>query len=366
MNSKSLLKKLFLYVSIVCAINFIVLYAYSFVADKPGKLQFIYPSKIVIIAPHQDDGVIQAGGLALKNLKSGGDVSIIYMTNEKSKSIAEIRARESIHAWQIAGIPENQLHFLDYKSEKNWSNMKILDAKRDVIKILQSLKPDVIVFPLLEHGNYEHDLTNQIVRSIESEGIISAKYFQATEYNPYYIAEYDPLKFISFVARLMPFIPYSKQSYGINPKFQSQIELTHTEMKQKIQMLMAFESQAGVIPISQFGFPDTFERPNQDMTSVYYLGGKYFSIISIYVFGCLVAFLFLLGGVLGFRFGNLLHSFLLTGITVSLLFVAFIANKILFKEELLLLVPIVAGMVLVNLYRLLVLNKFSNRNQFRE
>lgn len=349
MKSYAPFKKIVIYVTIINVFNVILLYTYSIFIPQPSKLQFTYPRSIAVIAPHQDDCVIQAGGLALKNIKSGGEVFVIYLTKEKNDANAEVRKIESKQAWQIAGVPEENLYFLDYTSEKNWSDKKLRNAKIDVVRLMQSLKPNVVVFPLLEHGNYEHDLTNKIISNIESERVIPAIYYQATEYNPYYIAEYNPSKMLSFLARLMPYVPYSKQSYGINPKLQTKVELTQEEMNTKIRMLEAFTSQAGVIPVDQFGFPDTFEQPDESRTVVFNLGGKYFSLVSLYILGCLMFFLFLMGIMLGLK--NSRVNYFLGGLIVLPLGVAFFVDKILLKEELLLFMPVLSGLLFIALFR---------------
>ena len=83
---------------------------------------------IMVIAPHQDDEVVGAGGKIIQTIKNGEDVFVVYVTNSISKQYIEKqpfprfakfllttnRKIESKIAMMVAGVPLNNLFFLDY------------------------------------------------------------------------------------------------------------------------------------------------------------------------------------------------------------------------------------------------------------
>lgn len=61
--------------------------------------------KILIVAPHQDDCAICAGGFGLRNLQLGGETHIAYVANESTPHLTETRTAEAEESWRLSGAP---------------------------------------------------------------------------------------------------------------------------------------------------------------------------------------------------------------------------------------------------------------------
>ncbi|TAJ24785.1 MAG: hypothetical protein EPO67_22545, partial [Reyranella sp.] len=71
------------------------------------------PGRLLILAPHEDDCVISAGGLGLRNARLGGATRIVYLARDENPGLPARREAEARAAWRIAGLGEADLVFLD-------------------------------------------------------------------------------------------------------------------------------------------------------------------------------------------------------------------------------------------------------------
>ena len=74
--------------------------------DKDKKL-ISANDNISIIAAHQDDGVITAGGNVIQTVKSGGSVNIFYIFDGETGNGRKgniVRTNEAYKAWELAWI----------------------------------------------------------------------------------------------------------------------------------------------------------------------------------------------------------------------------------------------------------------------
>jgi LmbE family N-acetylglucosaminyl deacetylase len=216
---------------------------------------------LLVLAPHQDDCVIIAGGAAIQNAKLGGASTIVYLTRDANPHLAEIRIREAKSAWRLLAPAPVDLVFLDFISDREgWNAERVTSARTRLRELIAAIRPDRIIAPLVEGGHSEHDLVGRL--AIELVGASTdIDLLLASEYNPYLVAERTPGKLLRFIIRLLPFIPYDSPTYGLTPSRQRLLLMHDDELGLKIRMLKAFESQADTIPISQFGYPDLYEAP---------------------------------------------------------------------------------------------------------
>jgi len=71
------------------------------------------PRRLLILAPHEDDCVIAAGGIGARNRRLGGATRIVYLVPDEQPGMAERRRDEARAAWQEAGLDAGELRFLD-------------------------------------------------------------------------------------------------------------------------------------------------------------------------------------------------------------------------------------------------------------
>lgn len=72
--------------------------------------------KVLIIAPHQDDEILAAGGLMQRMQKNGEHVSILFATNGDylGPEVAQIRYYESCKALKYLGVSNENISYLGY------------------------------------------------------------------------------------------------------------------------------------------------------------------------------------------------------------------------------------------------------------
>lgn len=204
------------------------------------------PERLLILAPHQDDGVICAGGVGIRNQQLGGETHIIYLVQDDKPGMAECRKREALAAWAIAGVPAENLLHLDMLPRLYERAPKQLDkAALDLDDIIESLSPTVLILPLFEGGHIHHDVLNHLVTSVLKLGA-RVKVFEAPEYSPYVSLRRTPHRVISLCGRwLAGLVSYCGPPDGIDDRTVLKVRLSKENLVVKRQMLAAFESQHG-------------------------------------------------------------------------------------------------------------------------
>lgn len=300
MNRSKWIKNFTVTVIIIWFINFILAIGLTFIRESSiQEFNLDSANNVLIFAAHQDDAVIQAGGLAIRNINLGGSVNVVYLTTPANIEDAQIRKTEANNAWRLLGDSNVNLVFFDYISgNKNWNMTRKHEAKNRIISIIKQKLPDIIIIPLKERGHFEHDLLNHLVRSAIKENKIfsSIELLQAAEYNPYYIMGNTPSKMLWFLVRLLPFIKYKDPNFGLIPENQKRFKMTQDDLSMKIRMLAKFESQRDIIPEYQFGYPDLFDSTEYlPFNNFIRIGKKFLSIWSAFTLFITITAFFCIG-----------------------------------------------------------------------
>ena len=129
-------------------------------------------NKILILAPHTDDGEFGCGASIDKWVKEGKEVFYATFSACKQSVLPEfpedILITEVKNATSILGIPENNLILHDYEVRTfNYRRQEILD---DLIKLRESIKPDLVLMPSLNDIHQDH-------KTIAEEGLRAFKFF---------------------------------------------------------------------------------------------------------------------------------------------------------------------------------------------
>ena len=124
----------------------------------PQRLPVTSCKSILLLAPHQDDEVVGAGGTLVMARDAGVKIAIVYCTDGAQNDVAsEVRRRESQKVCEQLGAKMFEL---------NISNLKPAPQKRDLERInavINSVKPDVILCPWLFDGAPKHRMINHIL-----------------------------------------------------------------------------------------------------------------------------------------------------------------------------------------------------------
>lgn len=119
--------------------------------------------KILVLAPHTDDGELGAGGTIAKLIEAGADVYYMaFSTAEESVPNhlpKDILKTEVKAATKKLGIPENNLIILDYQVRKlNYSRQEILE---ELIRIRNIYDFDLVLMPSLKDIHQDHSTIAQ-------------------------------------------------------------------------------------------------------------------------------------------------------------------------------------------------------------
>lgn len=169
-------------------------------------------NRILVLAPHTDDGEFGCGGSIIKFIEENKEVYYVaFSTAEKSlpkglpKNILEIEVRE---ATKRLGIDPEKLIIYKYEVRKlNYIRQEILE---EMIKIKKDINPDFVFIPSLNDLHQDH-------HTVAQEGI---RAFKTTT-----ILGYE--------------IPWN----NINFQTQAFIKLQESHIKKKIEALKAYNSQ---------------------------------------------------------------------------------------------------------------------------
>lgn len=168
--------------------------------------------RILILAPHTDDGEFGCGGTIVKLIEQGNEVFYAaFSACQKSISpefppdilITEVKA-----ATEILGIPPGNLLLFDYDVRTfNYKRQEILE---DIIKIRNDIRPEVVYMPSINDIHQDH-------YTIAFEGIRAFKYSTILCYE----------------------VPWNNFTFHTTA-FQ---DLTETQIKMKIAALHEYQSQ---------------------------------------------------------------------------------------------------------------------------
>jgi LmbE family N-acetylglucosaminyl deacetylase len=215
------------------------------------------PERLLILAPHEDDCVISAGGIGARNARLGGATRVVYLAPDEIPGMAERRAAEAAAAWRIAGLAEGDLRHLDLLPPLRQRNPAKLHAAAKVLRsLIDEFRPTVIVVPMFEGGHIHHDMLAAIVRSITTLQD-SFRLYEAPEYSPYVSLTRTPHRVIALCARwLFGLVSYYGPPDGVDARPVIKYRLDQADVDCKRRMLAAFVSQNAPSLVATRSYPD--------------------------------------------------------------------------------------------------------------
>ncbi len=136
---------------------------------RSRRLQITPGAVRVIIAPHQDDETLGAGGLIARCVEAGNVPFIVFITDGSGShtrhptlspaAITELRRAEARAALAHLGVTEAQIHFLD-APDGRMARLDAAEATTLVARIggvLATLCPDEVLLPFRRDGSSEHE-----------------------------------------------------------------------------------------------------------------------------------------------------------------------------------------------------------------
>jgi len=218
------------------------------------------PQRLLILAPHEDDCVISAGGIGPRNHALGGVTRIVYLAPDARPGMSERRIEEARTAWREAGLKASDLVHLDLLPKLRERNpQKLLAAGKQLRAIIDDFCPTVIVMPMFEGGHIHHDMVAGLVGSImkPEDGV---EIYEAPEYSPYASLRVTPHRVITLSSRWLGVVSYYGPPDGIDERPVLKFRLTPAELDCKRRMLGAFVSQNAPSLIETRAYPDRLVR----------------------------------------------------------------------------------------------------------
>lgn len=223
------------------------------------------PQRLLILAPHEDDCVIAAGGVGPCNRDLGGVTRIVYLAPEDDPAMAARRADETRAAWRLAGLADNDLQHLDLLPRLRQRDPRKLRAAGTALRaIIDEFRPTAIIMPMFEGGHVQHDmlagLVGRIVKPDESIEV-----FEAPEYSPFTSLAFTPHRVLTLTTRwLFGLVSYYGPPDGIDGRPVLKFRLSPDQLARKRRMLGAFVSQNAPSLMETRAYPDRLVRWTPD------------------------------------------------------------------------------------------------------
>jgi LmbE family N-acetylglucosaminyl deacetylase len=220
-------------------------------------MEWDVPGRLLILAPHEDDCVISAGGLGLRNSRLGGATRVIYLARDETPTLPERREAEARGAWRVAGLGDADLHFFDLLPPLETRDPERLRKAAAVLRgIIDEFEPTAIVMPAFEGGHVHHDMVAALIDRLVTPAD-SFAVFEAPEYTPYVSLLHTPHRVLALAARwLFGMVSYNGPPDGVDGRTILKLRLSAQELADKRRMLAAFESQNAPSLVATRGYPD--------------------------------------------------------------------------------------------------------------
>lgn len=140
-------------------------------SPKPVPLEIDKLNSVLVLAPHQDDEVIGAGGLLCQLRDKGCEISVVFLTDgvmtDEENSLSdefwiEERRKESILACRTLRANRFELGISNRSCEVSLSKLSELG------KLITSVRPDAVLLPWFLDAPAKHRFANHLLFLVES------------------------------------------------------------------------------------------------------------------------------------------------------------------------------------------------------
>jgi hypothetical protein len=223
------------------------------------------PGRVLILAPHEDDCTIAAGGIGLLNRRLGGATRIVYLAPDETPGLPEIRAAEAQAAWALAGVAAADLRHVPLLPKlRQHDPQRLRDAAISLRAIIDDFQPTLVIVPMFEGGHVQHDMLAALIGSIVTPQD-RFEVCEAPEYTPYVSLRHTPHRIIALCARwLFGLVSYYGPPDGIDGRTVEKIRLEPADLELKRRMLGCFVSQNAPSLVATRGYPDRLVRMKFD------------------------------------------------------------------------------------------------------
>lgn len=132
-------------------------------------------NKVLVLAPHTDDGELGAGGFISKLIENGSEIYYAaFSTAEESVPEGfpkDILKTEVINATSVLGIPKENLIVFNYQVRKlNYYRQEILE---ELIRLKREIPFDLVLLPSFNDIHQDHStIAQEGLRAFKSQTIL--------------------------------------------------------------------------------------------------------------------------------------------------------------------------------------------------
>jgi N-acetylglucosamine malate deacetylase 1 len=132
--------------------------------------------KVLVLAPHTDDGEFGCGGTIVKLIEQGVEIHYIAFSACEQSVLpqfpSDILLTEVKEATEVLGIKSENLHLLKYDVRTfNFRRQDILD---DILVFKKQINPDLVLIPSLNDIHQDHStIATEAVRAFKFTNILS-------------------------------------------------------------------------------------------------------------------------------------------------------------------------------------------------
>ncbi len=219
------------------------------------------PQRLLILAPHEDDCAISAGGVGARNHRLGGTTRIVYLAPDETPGLSEVRAAEARDAWAVPGVaPSNLQHTPLLPPLRERAPETLRTAAGELRRIIDGFQPDIVVVPMFEGGHVHHDMLAALLGRIVTASDRFAV-FEAPEYSPYVSVDNTPHRIVALCTRwLFGLVSYYGPPDGIDGRPVDKFRLDPADIDAKRRMLACFVSQNAPALVGTRAYPDRLVR----------------------------------------------------------------------------------------------------------
>jgi N-acetylglucosamine malate deacetylase 1 len=130
--------------------------------------------RILVLAPHTDDGELGCGGTIARLAKVNELYYLAFSSCQQSVPEGfekNVLVNEMKAATKLLGIPESNVFLLDYQVRKfNYQRQEILD---DLLRIKKAISPEFIFMPSVADVHQDHStIANEAIRAFKFSSIL--------------------------------------------------------------------------------------------------------------------------------------------------------------------------------------------------
>lgn len=226
----------------------------------------------LILAAHQDDCAILAGGYAVFAKASGCRVQVAYLTcgaSSPDQARAVTRRAESLAAWRALDVGEDDVFFFGLSEHAVSAPSTWTDAERERARawlggLLRQLPPNGVVFlPAAGESHVDHRGLRRLALEAWNEvGRRDLLFLEGPEYNDYVSLLQSPAKTLAAIASRLPLLARLRPARPAWTGFAEggvywTLPPDEQRMNRRRELLRAFVSEDGALLVHLFGW---FER----------------------------------------------------------------------------------------------------------